>query len=123
MTIASSVVDEVTAHATECQPLECCGLLLGTSDHITQAVRSPNIADSPTRFLLDPRTHIEARTERPGTRDCRSSVSTTHTLTRSRIRRPPISRGRVPGCVHLIVGFVDGKAEVRLFNYPGRKRE
>jgi proteasome lid subunit RPN8/RPN11 len=34
MTIASSVVDEVTAHATECQPLECCGLLLGTSDHI-----------------------------------------------------------------------------------------
>jgi proteasome lid subunit RPN8/RPN11 len=42
-------------------PLECCGLLVGSAAHIIEAVRSPNIAGDPARrFLVDPRTHIEA---------------------------------------------------------------
>jgi proteasome lid subunit RPN8/RPN11 len=117
MTIASSVVDEVTAHATECQPLECCGLLLGTSDHITQAVRSPNIAESATRFLLDPRTHIEAR--RTARNQGMQIIGFYHSHPHSQPypSATDLAEAAYPECVHLIVGLVDGKAEVRLFNY------
>jgi len=117
MTIASSVVDEVTAHATECQPLECCGLLLGASDHITQAVRAPNIAESPTRFLIDPHAHIEAlRTAR---NQCLQVIGFYHSHTHSQPypSATDLAEAAYPECVHLIVGFVDGKAEVRLFDY------
>jgi desampylase len=42
-------------------PLECCGLLVGSVGLILEAVRSPNIADDPARrFLVDPKTHIDA---------------------------------------------------------------
>ena len=117
MTIAASVVDEVTAHASECQPLECCGLLLGTSDHITQAVRAPNIAESPTRFVIDPHAHIEAL------RTARNQRLQVIGFYHSHPHSPPypsatdLAEAAYPECVHLIVGFVDGKAEVRLFHY------
>jgi proteasome lid subunit RPN8/RPN11 len=56
------VLDEVGAHARLAVPHECCGLLLGTSHEILDAVRSPNLADDPTRrFLIDPAVHFDAR--------------------------------------------------------------
>lgn len=117
MTIASSVVDEVIAHATECQPLECCGVLLGTSDRITQAVRSPNIAESATRFLLDPHAHIEAR--RTARNQGLQVIGFYHSHPHSQPypSATDLAEAAYPECVHLIVGFVDGTVEVRLFNY------
>jgi proteasome lid subunit RPN8/RPN11 len=117
MTIASSVVDDVTAHAIESQPLECCGLLLGTSARITQAVRSLNIAKSATRFLLDPHTHIEAR--RTARNQGLQVIGFYHSHPHSQPypSATDLAEAAYPECVHLIVGFVDGKAEVRLFNY------
>jgi proteasome lid subunit RPN8/RPN11 len=124
MTIASSVVDEVIAHATECQPLECCGVLLGTSDHITRAIRARNIAESATRFLLDPHAHIEAR--RTARNQGLQVVGFYHSHPHSQPypSATDLAEAAYPECVHLIVGFVDGKAEVRLFNYKdGRAAE
>ena len=117
MTIASSVVDDVIAHAIECQPRECCGVLVGTSDHITQSVRARNIAESPSRFLIDPKTHIEAR------RTARSlglqvvGFYHSHPHSHPYPSATDLAEAAYPECVHLIVGFIDGKAEVRLFNY------
>src|SRR5262249_19655155 len=46
----------------------CCGILVGEWGRVLRAVRARNVADSPTRFLLDPRDHIavhrEARDQR-----------------------------------------------------------
>jgi proteasome lid subunit RPN8/RPN11 len=117
MTIASSVVDDVIAHATDCQPLECCGVLLGTSGHITQAVRARNIAESPTRFLIDPKAHIEAR------RTARNLGLQVVGFYHSHPHSDPypsatdLAEAAYPECVHLIVGFVDGTAGLRLFHY------
>ena len=90
----------------------CCSAHPTTS----QAVRSPNIAECHAISARPPHAH------RGSTNGPESGMQIigfiTHTRTRSRIRRPPISRRpRTPSSVHLIVGFVDGKAEVRLFNY------
>jgi desampylase len=56
------VLDEIDSHARLAAPRECCGLLLGTANAIHDFVRSPNLADDPTRrFLIDPRAHFDAR--------------------------------------------------------------
>jgi proteasome lid subunit RPN8/RPN11 len=52
----------VTKHAQAALPAECCGILVGTPTQILSAVPSANLADDPRRqFLVDPKTHIEAR--------------------------------------------------------------
>ena len=117
MTIASSVYDEVIAHAIESQPWECCGVLLGESGHITQAIRARNVAESPTRFLLDPRAHIEARRTARNQRLEVVGFYHSHPHSHPYPSATDLAEATYPECVHLIVGFVDGKAEVRLFNY------
>jgi proteasome lid subunit RPN8/RPN11 len=124
MTIASSVVHDVIAHAQECQPLECCGVLLGKSGSITQAVRASNLAESATRFLLDPKAHIDAR------RTARSQGLDVAGFYHSHPHSPAypsatdLAEAAYPECVHLIVGFVEGNPEVRVFNYvDGRALE
>ena len=117
MTIASSVVADVVAHATECQPRECCGVLLGTLDHITQAIRARNIAESSSRFLLDPRAHIEARRTARNLGLQVVGFYHSHPHSHPYPSATDLEEAAYPECVHLIVGFVDGQTEVRLFNY------
>jgi [CysO sulfur-carrier protein]-S-L-cysteine hydrolase len=117
MRIAFSVVDSVIAHAKESQPRECCGVLLGTDDGITQAIRSPNLAEGPTRFLLDPKAHIDARrTARAQGLDVVGFYHS-HPYSQAYPSATDLAEAAYPECVHLIVGFVEGKPEVRLFNY------
>jgi proteasome lid subunit RPN8/RPN11 len=117
MTLASSVADAVIAHAKECQPRECCGILLGTTDHIAEAVRAGNLSESPTRFLIDPKAHIEAR------RTARARGVEVVGFYHSHPHSPALpsatdlAEAQYPGCVHLIVGFVEGTPEIRIFNY------
>jgi proteasome lid subunit RPN8/RPN11 len=48
-------------HATEAAPEECCGLLLGRSAEVAEAVRAPNVASDPVRrFQIDPAAHFAA---------------------------------------------------------------
>ncbi len=53
--------DDVIAHAREALPAECCGLLVGKGAAILEAVRTRNIAASPSRFEIDPEDHMTAR--------------------------------------------------------------
>jgi proteasome lid subunit RPN8/RPN11 len=124
MTMASSVADAVIAHAKECQPRECCGILLGTAHRITEAVRAANLAESPTRFLIDPKAHIDAR--RTARTRGLEVVGFYHSHPHSAAlpSATDLAEADYPGCVHLIVGFVEGVPEVRLFEYAdGRARE
>ncbi len=60
----AGALESVIGHAREAAPHECCGLLLGSGEAITDAVRTRNIADAPeTQFLIDPGDHIVARRE------------------------------------------------------------
>ena len=119
MTIASPIVDAVIAHAMECQPRECCGVLLGKADTIIEAVRARNLAEGSTSFLIDPQDHIEAR------RTARSQgldvIGFYHSHPHSHAipSATDLAEAAYPECVHLIVGFVEGTAEVRIFRYTG----
>ena len=60
MTIVESARDEVVGHARATKPRECCGILIGRAGEIHRAVRARNLAESATRFEIDPRDHLVA---------------------------------------------------------------
>jgi proteasome lid subunit RPN8/RPN11 len=117
MKIRPSILTEVIAHAQACQPQECCGVLLGKDGEITQAIRAVNLAESTSRFLLDPKAHIDAR--RTARAQGLDVVGFYHSHPHSQAYPSPadLAEAAYPECVHLIVGFVEGKPEARLFNY------
>lgn len=55
------VLEAIIAHARALQPAECCGMLIGRPDEIVEAIRARNLAESPNRFFIDPKDHINAR--------------------------------------------------------------
>ena len=57
--IPRHVLADLQAHARDELPNECCGLLVGTGDHVVRSVRSPNLRSSPNRYLIDPGTHFD----------------------------------------------------------------
>jgi proteasome lid subunit RPN8/RPN11 len=60
VTIARAALAEIVVHALAAQPIECCGMLIGSGTAVTEAVAARNIAEKPTRFLIDPQDHIDA---------------------------------------------------------------
>jgi proteasome lid subunit RPN8/RPN11 len=53
-------IEQVVAHARAEAPRECCGMLIGSGASVTEAASARNIAEKPTRFLIDPQDHIDA---------------------------------------------------------------
>jgi proteasome lid subunit RPN8/RPN11 len=119
VTIVQPVLDEVLAHAREDAPRECCGVLIGSGDRVVQSVRARNLADGTTRFLIDPRDHINA------IRDARSRqldvIGFYHSHPRSRAypSETDIAESGYAGALHLIVGMSEAGPEVRLFTIEG----
>ena len=61
MTILAAVETAIVSHARATAPAECCGLLLGHGDTITEARPARNIADDTfRRYLIDPADHLAA---------------------------------------------------------------
>tara|TARA_B100001013_G_C24524882_1_gene408446 strand:- start:42 stop:476 length:435 start_codon:yes stop_codon:yes gene_type:complete len=53
--ISVNVVNQMMEHSLIESPLECCGLLMGDSQKITQLWKMKNIAKSPIRFEIEPK--------------------------------------------------------------------
>jgi proteasome lid subunit RPN8/RPN11 len=60
MQISQAVVEKMKKHALCDLPIECCGLLIGNSKIIEQAVPAENILASESRYLVNPSDHFEA---------------------------------------------------------------
>jgi proteasome lid subunit RPN8/RPN11 len=120
ITIVRPVLDDVLAHAREEAPRECCGMLIGRDHEITRSVRARNLAEGHSRFLIDPRDHIQAiRSARTSGLDV---VGFYHSHPRSRPFPSPtdIAESGYAGATHLIAGVDDaGRQEVRLFTIDG----
>ena len=115
MTIGEDVVDAIVRHAREAAPAECCGLLVGDADRIARAVRSANLATSDTRFLIDPKTHFDAR------REARTQGHEVLGFYHSHPHSPPqpsrtdVEEATYGDHVHLIVSLLDKSPEIRLY--------
>jgi len=61
--LGRAALDAAISHAREAAPAECCGVLLGSDEVVTEARRTRNRAIDRNRFLIDPEDHIDARRE------------------------------------------------------------
>jgi proteasome lid subunit RPN8/RPN11 len=114
-----AVRDDVIAHAREMAPAECCGLLVGSAREIVAAVRAANLADNPSRFLIDPKDHIRAR------RDARAGgldvVGFYHSHPHSDARPSPtdLAEASYENHLYVIVSLTGEAADVRLYRFTG----
>jgi proteasome lid subunit RPN8/RPN11 len=58
--VVRRVLDDLTGHASDAAPGECCGLLIGTPARVVAAARAANLAGHDTRYLIDPADHFAA---------------------------------------------------------------
>ena len=117
--IAPGVLEAVVAHALAARPSECCGILLGRHDEIVEAVRTGNLAGSASRFLIDPRDHINAR--RAG-RDRGLDVIGfyhSHPSSTGEPSATDLAEASYPDHLYLIVGLGPSPPETRLFRLLG----
>ena len=113
--ISRDAVDEIAAHAREALPNECCGVLIGKDSAILEVRRTRNLADSRTRFELDPKGHIDARRE---ARRCGLDVVGfyhSHPQSEAVPSQTDIAEGSYPDVWHLIVRPLQESAILRVF--------
>jgi len=112
------VIAAMVAHARETAPDECCGVLLGRGDAILEAVRTRNAAASPTtRFVIDPKDHIDAR--RHGRTQGLEVLGFYHSHPRggSVPSDRDLAEATYPGYLHAIVGLSADPPEIRVFEF------
>ena len=115
---AAAAVAAMVAHARDAAPEECCGLLLGRSDEILEAVRARNVAASPTtRFVIDPKDHFDARRE-GRTRGLELlGFYHSHPRTGAAPSETDLAEATYPGHLYVIIGLSANPPEVRVFGF------
>ena len=113
--IRHAVLEVVIAHARAAQPAECCGVLIGSGHAIDEALPARNLAGGSTRFLIDPKDHIDAR--RAARRRGLDVLGFYHSHPDSPAWPSPtdVDEATYPEAVHLIVSLAQGAADARLF--------
>ena len=117
MRIADCGLRKIVAHAREAAPAECCGLLVGRSDEIVDAIPTRNVAGDESRFLIDPKDHIDGRRE--ARRRGLEVVGFYHSHPRSPAEpsATDVAEASYPDHVYLIVSLASEPPDVALFRF------
>jgi len=109
----------MVAHAREESPLECCGLLVGAGDRIDEAVRAPNLKNSPAAYLVDPAVHFA--TLRRVREEGRAILGAYHSHPHSAAVPSPtdIEEAHYPDFVYVIVSLEQFVPEIRGYLIEG----
>ena len=117
MRIRQEALDRIVAHATEEKPNECCGLLLGSADLVSDAVRARNAHKSATKFQVEPADHFAAirRARAAGL----EVIGAYHSHPTGPSGPSETDRVRLndPTMVHVIVSLAHGTRTVRAFRF------
>jgi len=118
-----AVRDALVAHARDAAPGECCGVLVGSAGAIVSAVPARNLSGQPSRFLIDPEDHIQAR--RAARAAGQDVVGFYHSHPHSAAVPSPtdLAEASYPGHVYVIVGLADEAADVRVYRFTGETFE
>jgi proteasome lid subunit RPN8/RPN11 len=103
--IYETVLTTIAAHARREAPDECCGLLVGSSDLIEEAVATRNLLAHPSRYQIDPEQHIALNRRLRGT--SRSVIGAYHSHPRTEAVPSPsdIAEAHYPEFVWVIVSL------------------
>ena len=98
-------------------------MLVGSPGAITSALRARNLSDRPSRFLIDPKDHIQAR------REARAKGLDVIGFYHSHPHSAPVpsatdvAEAAYPNHLYLIVGLNGEAADVRLYRFTGESFE
>jgi len=98
-------------------------MLVGSAGAITSAVRARNLSDDPSRFLIDPKDHIQAR------RDARAAGLDVIGFYHSHPHSAPapsatdVAEASYPNHLYLIVGLAGEAADVSVYRFTGETFE
>jgi proteasome lid subunit RPN8/RPN11 len=117
--IARGAVEDISAHAREALPSECCGVLIGSGAAIVEARRTRNLAESRNRFEIDPKGHIEARREARLLGLEVIGFYHSHPHSEPVPSHTDLAEASYPDLFHLIVRPLPERANLRLFRLDG----
>jgi len=108
-------------HAREEAPLECCGLLMGASETITQHRKMVNVLQSPNRYSMDPQALFDFF------RDLRSlqlrhlGIYHSHPASDAYPSKTDLDESHYPDCTYFIVSLKNVQSpSVRAFELAQR---
>jgi proteasome lid subunit RPN8/RPN11 len=109
------VLEAVSAHAMRDAPRECCGVLIGSAETVTEIATARNIAERPTRFLINPQDHLDAI--RHARQRGLQVLGFYHSHPHSSAVPSETDRAEAnyPDHLYLIVGLAAASPEIRLF--------
>ena len=115
MRIRRAVIDAIVDHARRDSPLECCGLLIGSSDKVVECRAARNLKASSVVYLVDPENHFEAI--RHARAEGLAVVGAYHSHPRSAAEPSPtdIREANDADFVHVIVSLSDAEPQVAAF--------
>ena len=115
MKIRQDVIARIVAHAVEDLPNECCGLLIGTSEVVEDAVRARNMKRSRTKFQVEPADHFAAI--RKARAAGLSVIGAYHSHPTGPSGPSDTDRARLtdPAMFHVIISLAHGTRTVRAF--------
>jgi proteasome lid subunit RPN8/RPN11 len=115
--VRRAALDAVISHARETAPAECCGMLLGAPDVVTDACPARNLATDPNRFRIDPKDHIDAR--RAARARGLDVVGFYHSHPHSAAvpSQTDLAEASYPDHLYLIVGLAGGQPDVQMYRF------
>jgi proteasome lid subunit RPN8/RPN11 len=127
MRIRRDALDTILGHARRDSPNECCGLLIGTTNDLIEAVPTTNVAGDPRRrYEVSPAEHVaQIRRCRQLSGDVASGVSRKlqvvgvyHSHPRSSPEPSPTDwEQALERFLYVIAGPVDGAAAIEVRGY------
>jgi proteasome lid subunit RPN8/RPN11 len=115
------VIEDVIAHAEQDAPDECCGLLVGHSLVIEEAVRTTNLERGPTRYRVDPAEHLALVKRLRGTGREVVGAYHSHPTTPAVPSASDVSEAFYPEFVYVIVSLEGTDPQVRAWRIVGAR--
>lgn len=113
--IERAVFEALQHHAQAESPLECCGLLSGERDVVTQSHPMRNILKSETRYEMDPRDLFQFFKKLRAAQRKHLGIYHSHPHSEAYPSRTDVQESFYPDCVYFIVSLKGGRPQTRAF--------
>jgi [CysO sulfur-carrier protein]-S-L-cysteine hydrolase len=109
MRISQALIDEMTVHALEDRPNECCGMVGGKDRVATKVIPVLNAAASPLRYEMDPKGQYDALKEIEAEGEL-LAIYHSHTKSAAYPSQTDVNQAQNwPETIYVIVSLVDEK--------------
>jgi proteasome lid subunit RPN8/RPN11 len=115
MRISDELLDEITAHAREDAPNECCGMIASLDGGAVHVYRATNTAASPLRYEIDPGELYRIQTDIEDSGWDLGAIYHSHTRSAPYPSQTDINLAFYPDSLYVIVGVAGDEPEVRAF--------